>query len=53
MLPLKSEQFFTEFVYSMMGFTNTDIIFICNGKKWEESKIAERQRKCAREGGWQ
>ncbi len=32
------------FVYSMITLPNTDIIFISNGKKGKESKIAERQR---------
>ncbi len=44
MLPLKWEQIFTEYVYSMITFLSTDIIFIWNRKKGEESKIVERQR---------
>ncbi len=32
------------FVYSMILITNTDIIFILNRMKGEESKTAERQR---------
>jgi hypothetical protein len=38
------------FVYSMITLPNTDIIFISNRKKGKESKIAERQRECARDG---
>ncbi len=37
----------------MITLPNTDIIFILNGKKGKESKIAERQRECARDGAWQ
>jgi hypothetical protein len=60
---LKWEQFFTEYIYSMMLDTNMDVIFIWNGKKGKESKTPERSRErereresvcvCMREGGWQ
>ncbi len=51
MLPLKREQFWAKYIYSMITFLDTDIIFIWNGERGKECKIAERQRE--RECVWE
>ncbi len=42
---LKWEQFFTEYVYSIIINMSTDVLFMWIGKKGEESKTEERLRK--------